>query len=113
VAASGAATSNWLGTRYFPETGTACDFREMLRTTGFAASPGLLAILAIVPEMRLAAFAFTTIWMLAATVVAVREALDYASTGRAILVCGVGWLLQVLAVAMVLTYLVAAARPAL
>jgi hypothetical protein len=108
-----AATSNWLGTRYFPETGTACDFREMLRTTGFAASPGLLAILAIVPEMRLAAFAFTTIWMLAATVVAVREALDYASTGRAILVCGVGWLLQVLAVAMVLTYLVAAARPAL
>jgi hypothetical protein len=108
-----AAVSNWLGTRYFPEPDTACDFREMLRTLGFAASPGLLAVLAVVPEMRLAAFTVTALWMLAATVLAVREALDYVSTGRAILVCGLGWLLQVGAIAMVLTYLVGAARPAL
>jgi hypothetical protein len=108
-----AAMSNWLGTRYFPEPGTACDFREMLRTIGFAASPGLLAVLAVIPEMRVAAFALTTLWMLAATVLAVREALGYVSTGRALLVCGVGWLLQVAAIVMLLTYLVAAARPAL
>jgi hypothetical protein len=32
-------------------------------------------------------------WMLLAMVVAVRQALDYTSTGRAIAVCLVGWLL--------------------
>jgi hypothetical protein len=31
------------------------------------------------------------IWLLVAMVVAVRQALDYKSTGRAILVCGLGW----------------------
>lgn len=108
-----AAVTTWLGTWYFPEPETDCDLPEMLRTIGFAASPGLLAILAVVPEMRVAVFAVTTLWMLAATVVAVRQALDYTSTGRAILVCGIGWLLQVAAVVAVLTFLVAGTRPAL
>jgi hypothetical protein len=31
------------------------------------------------------------IWMLVATVIAVRQALDYTSTGRAVLVCVIGW----------------------
>ena len=108
-----AATTTYLGTRVFPEPETACDFPEMLRTLGFAASPGLLAVLGVLPETRVAAFACTTIWMLAATVVAVREALDYASTARALLVCGVGWVLQVLAVVATLTLFVAGTKPAL
>jgi hypothetical protein len=108
-----AAVTQWLGTRVFPGPETACDFPEMLRTIGFAASPGLLAILGIVPEMRVAAFAVTTVWMLAATVLAVREALDYASTRRALLVCAVGWVLQLGAIAAALTFLVAGTHPAL
>ena len=31
------------------------------------------------------------IWQLVAMVVAVRQALDYAGTGRAVLVCLIGW----------------------
>jgi hypothetical protein len=108
-----AATTTWLGTRVFPEPQTACDFQEMLRTLGFAASPGILAVLGVVPEMRVAAFAVTTLWMLAATVVAVREALDYESTARALVVCATGWVLQVLAVVATLTLLVIATHPAL
>lgn len=108
-----AATTTYLGTRVFPGPETSCDLPEMLRTLGFAASPGILSVLGVVPEARTAAFACTTIWMLAATVVAVREALDYTSTARALVVCAVGWLLQVLAVVGTLTLFVAGATTAL
>jgi hypothetical protein len=43
-------------------------------------------------------FAVTAVWMLAAMVVAVRQALDYDSTARALAVCGVGWLLTIVIV---------------
>ena len=108
-----AVTTTYLGTRVFPEKETACDLPEMLRTLGFAASPGLLAVLGVVPEMRIPAFVVTTIWMLAATVVAVREALDYVSTVRALVVCATGWVLQVLAVVATLTVFVVGTRSAL
>ena len=35
----------------------------------------------------------TSIWMLATMVVAVRQALDYRRTARAVAVCGLGWVL--------------------
>jgi len=35
----------------------------------------------------------TALWMLATMVVAVRQALDYSTTARAIAVCMLGWLL--------------------
>lgn len=108
-----AAVTMWLGTRFFPGPETACDFPEMLRTIGFAASPGLLALLGVIPETRIAAFAAALIWMLVATVLAVREALDYASTARALLVCAVGWVLQIGAVAAALAFLIAGTHPAL
>lgn len=108
-----AAVTTWLGTRVFPSAETRCDLPEMLRTLGFAASPGLLGLLGLVPETRFAAFAVGLLWMLLATVLAVREALDYASTARALLVCAVGWVLQLGAVAAALAFLVAGTRPAL
>jgi hypothetical protein len=37
----------------------------------------------------------TAIWMLVATFVGVRQALDYKSTARAVAVCGVGWALAI------------------
>ena len=42
-----------------------------------------------------AAFAVSSVWMLAATVVAVRQALDYDSTLRAVAVCALGWVLAI------------------
>jgi hypothetical protein len=44
--------------------------------------------------------AVSGLWSLAAMVVAVRQALDYDSTGRAIAVCVVGWLVQMLIIAI-------------
>ncbi len=40
-------------------------------------------------------FTVTTIWMLVTMVVAVRQALDLRSTGRAVVICLIGWVLHV------------------
>jgi len=82
-----------IGARLMPEPGTRADVGELMRTIGFSAAPGMLRIFGIVPGAAIAAFAITAVWMLAAMIVAVRQALDYTSTARAVAVCGLGWVL--------------------
>jgi hypothetical protein len=84
-----------IGVRLMPEAETRSDVGEMLRTIGFAAAPGMLRIFGVVPGAAVPAFAITAIWMLVAMIVAVRQALDYKSTARAVAVCGVGWALAI------------------
>lgn len=79
-----------IGVRVLPEQKTRADMGELLRTLGFAASPGLFGILGVLPGLTAPVFAVTSIWMLLAMVVAVRQALDYTSTSRAVAVCLVG-----------------------
>jgi hypothetical protein len=84
-----------IGSRILPESETNVDLGEMLRTTGFAAAPGILRVFGILPGVTIPVFVITAIWMLAAMVVAIRQALDYRSTARAIAVCVVGWILAI------------------
>lgn len=91
----------WIGTRLLPEPGTRADHGELLRTIGFAHAPGVLRVLGVVPGVRGIIFAVTAIWMLVAAVVAVRQALDYSATWRAVLVVVAGWLVQVIAMGVV------------
>jgi hypothetical protein len=84
-----------IGSRLLPEPQTRVDVGELLRTIGFSAAPGMLRIFGVVPAAAIPAFAITAIWMLAAMIVAVRQALDYESTGRAIAVCALGWTLAI------------------
>lgn len=84
-----------IGTRILPEAQTRADVGELLRTIGFASAPGILRVFGILPAVTIPVFAITAVWMLAAMVVAVRQALDYQSTGRAIAVCLFGWVLAV------------------
>jgi hypothetical protein len=44
----------------------------------------------------------TSVWMLVAMVIAVRHALDYKSALRAVGVCCVGWIVQILILAILL-----------
>ena len=83
-----------IGTRLLPEPQTEADWGELLRTTGFASAPGLIRVLGIVPGLGPFVFLVAAIWMLVAMVIAVRQALDYTSTSRAVGVCLVGWLVQ-------------------
>jgi hypothetical protein len=57
---------------------------ELLRTLGFAQTPGLLAVLYVLPFTDWLVGIVIFVWMLAAGVVAIRQALDF-GTGKAIL----------------------------
>jgi hypothetical protein len=59
-------------------------------------APGLLRLFGVLPGVTIPAFAITSVWMLAAMVVGVRQALDYTSTARAIAVCVIGWALAIM-----------------
>jgi hypothetical protein len=82
-----------IGTQLLPEPQTRADVGQLLRTIGFAAAPGMLRIFGVVPGATIPAFVITAIWMLAAMIVAVRQALDYTTTMRAVAVCVIGWTL--------------------
>ena len=87
-----------IGTHLFPEPQTRADTGELLRTLGFAQAPGILRALGVVPGSGSLVTALIAVWTLATMVVALRQALDYTSTLRAVAVCVTGW---VLALAMV------------
>ena len=78
-----------VGGRHMRRPETRVDLGELIRTVGFAASPGLFQIFALIPEVSTLVFVVSWAWMWAAMVVAVRHALDLQSYGRAIVVCGV------------------------
>ncbi len=82
-----------IGTRLLPEPETRADVGELMRTLAFAQSPGLLRIFGSLPGVGPFVLSLTQIWLLVAMVVAIRQALDYHSTLRAVGVCLVGWVL--------------------
>lgn len=95
----------FIGTRFLPASQTKADLGELLRTIGFSSSPGLIRALGIIPGLAGIVFLVASIWMLVAMVIAVRQALDYESTLRAVGVCVTGWIIQLLILALVLSIL--------
>ena len=85
----------FIGTKLLPEPQTKADHGELLRTIGFSSSPGLIRVLGIIPVLQSIVFPVAAIWMLVAMVIAVRQALDYSSTLRAVGVCLIGWVIQI------------------
>ena len=90
----------WIGTRFLPEPQTNADYGELLRTIGFSSSPGVFRVLGVVPGLTGMVFFVVSIWMLVSMVVAVRQALDYTGTLRAVAVCVIGWIVQILILAV-------------
>jgi len=84
----------FIGTHLLPGTVTQADFGQVLRTTGFSASIGILRVFGIFQPIRGPVFAVVSLLMLFTFVIAIRQALDYASTGRAVAVCLLGWLIH-------------------
>jgi hypothetical protein len=76
-----------IGTKVMPEPATKADFKEAFRTVGFAASPGVFSVLAIIPFLGPLISLLIAVWSLVISVIAVRSVLDYSNTGRAIVVC--------------------------
>ncbi|MBW1823334.1 MAG: hypothetical protein JRI87_02035 [Deltaproteobacteria bacterium] len=91
-----------IGTKILPEPQTRADHGELLRTIGFSSSPGLIRVLGIIPGLFWITSFVSSVWMLVAMVIAVRQALDYTGTLRAVGVCVIGWVIQ--AVLMMLLF---------
>ena len=89
-----------IGTRLLPEPQTEANHGELLRTIGFSSAPGILRVFGIIPGLFGILNALTGVWMLMAMIVAVRQALDYSGTFRAVIVCLIGWIVQVALVIM-------------
>ena len=81
-----------VGTKIMPSDSTHADWGQLARTLGFAQSPGIFRVLGALPVVGLVIFLVVSIWMLVAMVVAVRQALDYTSTWRAIAVVLIGFI---------------------
>lgn len=90
-----------IGTKLLPEPQTKSDFGEMLRTTGFSSSPGVIRILAFIPLIGAIVSIVAIIWMLVAMIIAVRQALDYKSTWRAVGVCVIGFVIYIVIIFVV------------
>jgi len=86
----------FIGTKLLAEPQTKADHGELLRTIGFSSSPGLIRVLGLIPGLASLVFLASGIWMLVAMIIAVRQALDYTSTLRAVGVCLIGWVIQVI-----------------
>jgi hypothetical protein len=86
-----------IGAKIFGGTAT---WGELLRTLGFAQSPGLLYLVAVLPFVGWLIRLVVPLWMLWAGIVAIRQALDF-STGKAVLTAVIGWLAMLIPAAIV------------
>jgi hypothetical protein len=85
----------WLiGTKLMPDPATKADLPETFRVIAFAAAPGVLGFITIIPILGWLLMAVIWIWMMAAMVVAVRQVLDYTDTMKAVIVVVIGFVVQ-------------------
>ena len=73
----------WLGTSLFKGPETKSTLGELLRTLGFAYTPGLLNIFSFIPFIGPIIPFATFVWTIIASVIAVRQACDF-TTGKAV-----------------------------
>lgn len=90
------ATVVWLvGTKLMPDPATKADFPETFRVLGFAAAPGVLAIITVIPLLgwllMVIVYPIIWLWSMAIMVIAVRQVLDYTDTFKAVIVVIIGF----------------------
>lgn len=84
-----------IGARVLPTPETEANLGQLLRTLGYASAPGVIRVLGILGSSVLGfVILMAVIWSLAAMVIAVRQALDYKSTWRAIAVVLIAGMIQ-------------------
>ena len=95
----------FVGTRILPEPETDSNTGELLRTLGFAYAPGLLLIFQYVPLINNLPIVFIVyLLQLAAMTVAVRQALDFSSTVRAVGVCIVAFIVMIITLGLLIFF---------
>ena len=81
-----------IGTTLLRTPETEANWGQLLRTLGFAQSPGILRVFGFIPVIGPVIFFAASVWQILTMVVAVRQALDYRSTWRAVGVVLIGFI---------------------
>jgi hypothetical protein len=92
----------WAGITYLiggKLLGGTATWGELLRTLGFAQTPGVLYVLGFIPVLGGIIRFAVAIWVLITGIIAIRQALDV-GTGKAVLTAVLGWLVIVLPLAI-------------
>ena len=74
------------------DSGNSRELGQLARTLGYAQTPGLFKVFGFLPGIGPIIFFIATIWQLIAAIIAIRQALDYTSTRRAIAVAVIGFI---------------------
>ena len=90
-----------VGTTTLAEPDTHSNVHELLRVLGYATAPGIFLALASMRSVAPLMIAIVCVWIVAAAVLGVRQALDYRSTARAVAVCAIALAVAVGAMAVV------------
>lgn len=84
-----------VGTKLMPDPQTHADLPEAFRTIAFAAAPGLIGVVSIIPVLgwllMLLLVPLIWLWSMAAMVVAAKAVLDYTETFKAVIVVIIGF----------------------
>jgi hypothetical protein len=98
-----------VGTKMLPEPATKADYAETFRVLGFAAAPGLASVFMIIGVIPLLGWLLALfigllvwVWQCAALVVAVRQVLDYSTTGKAVIVVLIGFFVNIIVTLIIL-----------
>ena len=96
----------FVGTKILPEPETESNTGELLRTLGFAYAPGLLVVFKLIPLQVIGFFIdpLVVILQLSAMTVAVRQALDFSSTVRAVGVCIVAFIVMLITLTLFILF---------
>jgi hypothetical protein len=85
----------WLvGTKVMPDPTTHADMPETFRVIAFAAAPGILGAITIIPLLGWLLLFLLWLWQIAAMVVAVKAVLDYTDTFKAVIVVIIGFVVN-------------------
>ena len=94
-----------VGTTILKTPETHATWGQLARTTGFAQAPGVLKILFFIPVIGKFIVVVAAVWQLVAMVIAVRQALDYQSTWRAVGVVVIGFIIMIIPLAIIASLL--------
>ena len=95
----------WVGTTILNTPGTDANWGQLARTTGFAQTPGVLQVFLFIPGIGVPIAVIASIWQFVAMVIAVRHALDYESTWRAVGVVVIGFVSAIIPLMIVGAFL--------
>lgn len=89
-----------IGTTILKTPETHANWSQLARATGFAQAPGILKLFGFIPVLGGIIVFIASVWQLVAMVIAVRHALDYTSTIRAVAVVIIGWIVVMIIVGL-------------